>query len=222
MALLRLDDAFPEHPKVLAAGGDAAWLYICGLSYSNRQLTDGFIPTTALRRLSDRKNPVVLAQRLVAVHLWDAVDAGWAIHDFLAYQRSRAEIQDERGKARDRMATHRARSADVRANEERTEAMFAEFWACYPRKLGKPAAKASFARALTKADLAEVADGLRLWCAYWKAKNDMEHVPHPTTWLNQERWNDRPPAATRPRANAGIEHLLADMNGTVIETRETP
>ena len=46
----RLDDGFPEHPKVQQVGGDAAWLHVCALAYCNRNLTDGFIAAQVVGR----------------------------------------------------------------------------------------------------------------------------------------------------------------------------
>lgn len=108
MAWVKLDDGFAEHPKVQEVGGDAAWLHVCALSYCNRNLTDGFIAAQLIARLSDRRTPRKLAERLVTVGLWDAVEGGWAIHDYLDFQPSKAKIDAERADARDRMAAARA------------------------------------------------------------------------------------------------------------------
>jgi len=80
--VIYLLDEFPEHPKVVRAGGDAAWLYVCALAYVNRHLTGGFIPTEAVPRLSDRKAPTKLAARLVDVGLWEEVTGGYLVHDY--------------------------------------------------------------------------------------------------------------------------------------------
>jgi hypothetical protein len=50
MPWVRLDEHFGEHPKVLAAGPLAGWLYVMGLGYCNRNLTDGLIPRAMVRR----------------------------------------------------------------------------------------------------------------------------------------------------------------------------
>ena len=93
MAWIRLEDTFPEHTKIDAAGGDAAWLHVCGIGYCNRNRTDGFIPTERVHRLSDRKNPMRLAERLVLCGLWE-IDprGGWLIHDYLDYNPTKAEL----------------------------------------------------------------------------------------------------------------------------------
>jgi hypothetical protein len=93
---VKLDDSFPDHPKVLKAGDQAAWMFVCGLLYSARALTDGFIPIDAVRRLTHLKNPMRFAQKLVEVRLWELAEGGFTIHDYAKYQRSRQQIEAER------------------------------------------------------------------------------------------------------------------------------
>ena len=69
---IKMSDKLPEHRKIVAAGGDAAWLHICALAYASRNLTDGFIPQDFVPRLSDRKQPAKLAAKLCDVDLWHA------------------------------------------------------------------------------------------------------------------------------------------------------
>lgn len=84
MPWAKLDDRFPDHPKVAKAGGDAAWLYVAALCYANAHLTNGTIPAAIIPRLTDRKNPIALAERLVAVGLFDrAGEDEYMIHDYL-------------------------------------------------------------------------------------------------------------------------------------------
>lgn len=107
MAWVRLDERFPEHPKVLAVGGDAAWLHVCAIAYSNRNETDGFVPNNAIRALTDRRQPTKLAAALISAGLWEQADHGYVIHDYLEYQPSRIQREAEREKARERMAKNR-------------------------------------------------------------------------------------------------------------------
>jgi hypothetical protein len=92
MVWVRLEDGLPDHPKIDAAGGDAAWLHVCALAYCNRNLTDGYIPADRVPRLSDRKRPLQLAERLVDVGLWHRLEDGYTIHDFLDYNPTRAAV----------------------------------------------------------------------------------------------------------------------------------
>lgn len=107
MTWVKLDDQFPDHPKVVKAGGDAAWLHVTAICYANRHLTDGFIPEGQVIRLSDRRNPAKLAAELVKVGMWETAVGGWMIHDFLDWNPSAAEVKKRREKERDRKAQQR-------------------------------------------------------------------------------------------------------------------
>ena len=81
----------------------------------------------------------------------------------------------------------------VRATAARADALFERFWQAYPRKIGKPAAKTKFVAALRTARVEDIAAGLHRWCEHWAARGEPEFIPHPSTWLHQQRWNDTPP-----------------------------
>lgn len=66
---------------------------------------------------------------------------------------------------------------------------FNRFYALYPRKIGKEAARKSFAKSLKKAPaqkIIEAADQFALACR----GKEKKFIPHPATWLNQGRWDD--------------------------------
>lgn len=105
---ITLTDGMPDHPKVVAAGGDAAWLQVCAIAYCSRNRTDGHVPAQIVVRLSDRKQPKKLAAKLVDVGLWHApghdcercpqITEGYYVHDYLEHQRSAEQIADLRRK----------------------------------------------------------------------------------------------------------------------------
>lgn len=74
MAWVYLDDQFPDHPKVVQAGGDAAWLFVCILCYCRRHGTGGEISVEQVRRLSTSERPSRLLNRLIDVGL---IDSPW-------------------------------------------------------------------------------------------------------------------------------------------------
>lgn len=97
MTWVRLDDSMTEHPKVANLSHAAFRMHIEGLCYSARTLSDGFIPAGIARRLllSGARRA---GAELVAAGVWDAVDGGYAIHDFLEYQPSRLQVLELREK----------------------------------------------------------------------------------------------------------------------------
>jgi len=68
--------------------------------------------------------------------------------------------------------------------------MFNEFWSLYPRKIAKATARKAWAKLSAEQQLM-AAKAIDTHCQYWSAKEtELEFIPHPATWLNQERWED--------------------------------
>lgn len=109
MTWVKLDDQLPEHEKITEAGHEAAWLFVCGLCYCGRRLSDGVIPKNVLRRLSDLKRPERAAERLVEVGLWEDEGDWWSVHNYLDYQPSRSQVESQRDSARERQRKSRER-----------------------------------------------------------------------------------------------------------------
>src|SRR4029434_3947486 len=116
MTWVKLEEHFVDHRKVLTAGPLAGWMFVAGLCYANRLLTNGFIPENAVEHLvslngSRRQEPAKLAQKLCDVELWKAATVkghkGFQIHDFLKYQPSRKQVLHEREMAKQRQARFR-------------------------------------------------------------------------------------------------------------------
>jgi hypothetical protein len=119
MPWVRVEDDFPDHPKVVAVGPLAAWLFVTALCYCNRLLTDGFIPTEQVARLVSRtetsdiaqQNSRLLAEKLCAANLWAPADRkgipGFQIHDYKRYQFSRRQILKERARSATRQQQFR-------------------------------------------------------------------------------------------------------------------
>lgn len=120
MGWVRLDDAFYDHQKFIEAGPLAGWLWVCSLAWSNRNLTDGFIPANQVPRLAsfdgfahhmwsgelmgggEDVDVRDLAGDLVSLRLWDEVEGGYRIHDFHDYQPSAEQVLAKREKERSR------------------------------------------------------------------------------------------------------------------------
>lgn len=96
MSWVRLDENASEHRKLVAAGGEAAWLWACGLMFCNRQNDhDGFIPDAQVTRLYAGYSTTKarkLAEKLAEVSLWHRVDGGYQIHDYHDYQPDQSTV----------------------------------------------------------------------------------------------------------------------------------
>ncbi len=107
MVWVRLDDGYPEHPKVDRVGPLAAWLNVCAWAYCARNLTDGFVPLERVDRLASVPKPRELVRRLVDARLWESTEGGYLVHDYLDYNPSREQVHKERAATAQRVAQHR-------------------------------------------------------------------------------------------------------------------
>jgi len=120
MGWVRLDDNFADHPKVIALSDSAFRLYIEALCYSNRQLTDGFIPNAVYLKLSKDDE----ADYLIDAGLWEQVNGnvispelttGYQIRSYTEYQPTREKVEEKREQAKERLRRYREKHGN--ANE---------------------------------------------------------------------------------------------------------
>lgn len=91
MSWVKLDDGFPDHPKAAGLSDAAFRSYVTSLCYAARFLTDGFIPGAVARKMAA---PKVLVQ--LSGPLWEEVEGGYQIHDYLAYNPTKEQVLAER------------------------------------------------------------------------------------------------------------------------------
>lgn len=138
MPWVRVDDHFDEHPKHSLAGPLCWALWLAGLAYCNRNLTDGFIPWAVARKLvswtfldppdeEGRQRRVTVSvtsgmsgndvtsemiiERLLMAELWKECKGGYKIHDYPDYQPSRKDVLTQREHNAIRQQRHRVRNA---------------------------------------------------------------------------------------------------------------
>lgn len=111
MGWVRLDDAFYDHPKVQEVGPLGLALWVTSIAWSNRNLTDGFVPRAKAKTLLDWEGvawhmwrgeivgggedaeALDVAAALVNAGLWVEADGGFRIHDYHDYQPSKDEVE---------------------------------------------------------------------------------------------------------------------------------
>jgi hypothetical protein len=83
---------------------------------------------------------------------------------------------------------------------------FQRFYAAYPRREGPGPAREAFAKAVERIrgrdgpggddPVAWLAERASAYAASWRSRpaHDQQFIPHPSTWLNQERYDDDPQA----------------------------
>lgn len=83
---------------------------------------------------------------------------------------------------------------------------FEQFWAEYPRRIGKKAALKAFLNARDRPRIDDLLESIRKAKAspQW-AKDGGQYIPHPATWLNRGQWADVP-TETKPTV---FEEFLA-------------
>ncbi len=105
MPWFRIDDAFGDHPKLVALEADpdtyaqAVALWTVGGCYCARHLTDGRLPKSALRRLVPF-DAMAGATALLSAGLWQEDSTCYIYHDWLDWNPSRDELCALREKKR--------------------------------------------------------------------------------------------------------------------------
>jgi len=69
--------------------------------------------------------------------------------------------------------------------------VFGEFWTMYPRKEGRGKAREAWLKAVKRTPAETILEGLRRLLPSLE-RRERRYIPHPSTWLNQERWLDEP------------------------------
>lgn len=139
MVWVRLDDHFDQNPKIAAVGPLGIALWVTGLAYCNRNLTDGFIPWNIAKSLlsweyleppgdngrrkvqslsvscgmvGDSVDAERVIDLLLYAGLWDVDDdrGGYRIHDYEQFQPSKEQVLEDRRASADRTAKSRAKS----------------------------------------------------------------------------------------------------------------
>lgn len=93
---------------------------------------------------------------------------------------------------------------------------FDEFWASYPKKVGKEAARKAFGKVHVPVDVLISAVEAQKMSAQWQ-KDHGQYIPNPATWLNQGRWEDElQGAAQGPQRRKTFSELIAEAEANEV------
>ncbi len=99
MAWVRLDDRFPQHPKVIGLSHEAFRLCVSAFCYSSLYQTDGKLLHVCLDNViancvhgvEDHQQVLEIIKELVSAGLWEEHPGYYFIHDFFDYNISKSE-----------------------------------------------------------------------------------------------------------------------------------
>ena len=213
MTWVKIDDSFPDHPKIKGLKDVEFRLYMTALCYSSRYLTDGVIPLNIVRTFIESRSKSPRISALVDANLWEIVADNVVILSYSEYQFTKERVESERKLAAERMAKSRGlrRTEGVTGSEVHpphththpipipnkdikianpSDSEFNLFWAIYPRKEAKGAARTAFIKACRKVPFEVIVEGAKRFAS--DPNRQDEFTAHASTWLNQERWSDAP------------------------------
>jgi len=91
--------------------------------------------------------------------------------------------------------------------------LFDAFWSNYPRKDNKAQARKAWPKACKRLEPERLVKAAAFWARLWEdVGKDREHIPHASTWLNNDRWNDERPVRPRAAPNSTDAHFAALLN----------
>jgi hypothetical protein len=121
MPWVRLDDNFPNNRKISMLSANAFRLYVSALCWSSANLTEGFIAEDELRSIAHVRSAKVASNQLVTRGLWERVEGGWRIHDYLEFNPTRAQVKTERSSNAARQKAYRDRKKAAAKNTDSAE-----------------------------------------------------------------------------------------------------
>ena len=114
---LKVDDSLIDHPKMFAAGrhlgrrgrARAFCVYMAGLMWVNRHLTDGFIPDATVDTFAIDEHPRDVAEVLsmADVRLFHRESTGFRIHDYHDFNPESAKVKAKLAQDRERKRAER-------------------------------------------------------------------------------------------------------------------
>ena len=145
------------------------------------------------------------SKRLMCIQLLKRVDNTMAQHPEIKkiqnngnFKKLKETLNDLKSFKADKIRIDKNRTDTEQ--KKRVEEWFNDFWELYPRKVAKEKAKEKFIGLKPDEKLFyEIIGGLKEYINsdQWQ-KNEGQFIPHPTTFLNQKRWQDEMTQKEKP------------------------
>ena len=212
-ARLALD--YFDHPKIMSLSAEAIVAHLEMIVYSRKYGTDGAIPMRFAMRFAssvldelannDPEKPSIIRNDDGTVTIYGYSDMQETSEQIAERRQKRREAGVAGANARWQKdgkshSTAHGKGYGKKMAETETEtetyistsndALFEDFWNAYPRKIAKKEAGKKFAKAVKDGtDPNTIIAGAKTYAASVAGK-ERKYIAHPTTWLNQGRWED--------------------------------
>jgi hypothetical protein len=236
MTWIKLNDSIMDNPKMIGLSEGAIVLYITGLCYASKHLTDGQLNEQFCKK-TGRKSTI---KELNVAGLWvknSEEIGGFLIHDYLKHQASKEDIERKTDQNNARQTRYKEKNNALpnalvtrpdtdtdtdtdtdKSKDKKISLEFEDFWNIYPRKVSKANSLKAFLKARKKTSLAEIVLGVQQLTN--DPRFDLEFCPHASTWLNGKRWADEVIPMTIPQiAQTPIPRRFTDEDRPVMNAR---
>ena len=115
-----------------------------------------------------------------------------SIYTLLACPTTEQGVENTTKESKHLRITEKKKRKNAEPSGSEYSSEFLRFWKVYPKKVGKGAAWKAFLKLDPDAEhVDKMVSTIELWkkSKEW-TKDDGQFIPHPTTWLNQGRWED--------------------------------
>ena len=222
MSWFRFHDDAMNDPKVQNLPPELfrTWVNLLCVASKNSLSTGGELnfnvfDLSFMLRMS-RTRMAVQLQHLVDAGLLDKTENGWKPHNWSKWQFKSDSSTQRSQRCRERKRNVAATSPDTDTDQstdtdteiatlrvadarKRLQADFDLWYETYPRKKARPDALTKYKTARKKADAATLLAGAERERRQHEERNEIEFVPHPATWLHQERWLDVEEKPSKPK-----------------------
>lgn len=218
-ARLALD--YFDHPKIMRLSSEAIVAHLEMIVYSRKYGTDGAIPMRFAMRFANHVLDELATNDESAPSIVRCEDGSVEIYGYSDMQETSDQIEKRRQARRDagRVGASARWQTDGKSHSkshgkpdgksngkkmaetetetetyigQKSDALFESFWVVYPRRIAKKEAMKKFTKAVGDgADPQKIIDGAKAYSRSVEGK-EQKYIAHPSTWLNQGRWDDEP------------------------------
>lgn len=108
---VKFENVMPENIKIERSSDRAFRLWVAGICFASRAKSDGFIPISKVLNLTNSATEKTVAE-LVNSGLFERVDGGYLVHNYLRYNPSSQRIRELQASSRDSTAKWRDKQRD--------------------------------------------------------------------------------------------------------------